>query len=1140
MTKFQKEMQDKIQLINTVEEQTYNSLKDFQKATVSRIDFHYRNKIKPQNRILVADEVGMGKTMIAKGTIAKVAKIRLEEEDPLFKVVYICSNQAIAKQNIKTLDILNTNPQVEDTRLSMQHLSVMQSETKPEVLDKYIQLIPLTPGTSFETSGGGNVNERALIYATLLYAEEFSEYKFNHELGKLLMLSCSPKTWRNQVTKKKEALKEVLKDYKKSDFKLDNCKYKKNYPYSIISELKKDKIEIDSKSENLFDVILRTVKLINKNHCQLRSKCSKCADKNKCYRIQIINALRKAFARISTDMLNPDLIIMDEFQRFNSLIQIDNDSDAGMLAQRFLQEHYEDERTRTRVLLLSATPYKLFSTMEELNDGSDDDPYKEFFTVMDFLFEKNKEEFQKVWKEYSDALQTAQANGFELLVNRKEIAENEMYKGVCRTERLSVMSGEDFIDVKGVKPEEYLKVTKEDIQSYIQAQTLIMECGNSQNVPVDYIKSCPYIMSFMENYVLKRNIKEACENEEQNIEAANKPLLWLKKKQIENYEELPEVNARLKMLKEEVFEQSAEKLLWCPPTKPYYELDGAYKNIKNFSKTLVFSSWEMVPKMISTLVSYEEERKIRSWKKENRKGYSAYKHGARLKLEIEKLGGKQLFSELYPSNYLASIYNPIEYLNSKKTIDEIKNELKTIISERLNTLKKYEANGDNNDWYIAALLLLDSKEYVNEWLSTINASIQDIEIEESDDETDEIIDEFEEEISASKKDKRDADKRYKNCIAKVEKLFNNMNLGKQPEDLSDFLVNVTMGSFSTCYYRSCKNFRPYSDGNSELIKTPSYNATEFGRAFIRNFNTPEAMEVLDYVDQSNEEDDTGNYLSRVYRYCINGCFQGMLDEYIHLMYRGKDNFQEDIIKNLNMLDTATYEIDTFEAFKKEVTGKDKFRDSRIKMRSHFAVCFSKSTDKGTGDRKENLRNAFNSPLRPFVLASTSVGQEGLDFHNYCRKIMHWNLPSNPVDLEQREGRINRYKCLSIRQNVVELHGNLIFNKDKTVWDQMFEEAKEKENGGNFSELIPFWVFGKNQKIKIERIVPIYPMSSDITRYERLIKILSLYRMTLGQPRQEELLEYVFSNCDDTEIQKMKDLFINLSPWSKEKKNSAVQ
>ena len=60
------------------------------------------------------------------------------------------------------------------------------------------------------------------------------------------------------------------------------------------------------------------------------------------------------------------------------------------------------------------------------------------------------------------------------------------------------------------------------------------------------------------------------------------------------------------------------------------------------------------------------------------------------------------------------------------------------------------------------------------------------------------------------------------------------------------------------------------------------------------------------------------------------------------------------------------------------------------------------------------------------------------------------------------------------------------------------------------------------------------MSSDITRYERLIKILSMYRMTLGQPRQEELLEYVFSNCDEKEIKQLKDLFIDLSPWSKNK------
>lgn len=338
-------------------------------------------------------------------------------------------------------------------------------------------------------------------------------------------------------------------------------------------------------------------------------------------------------------------------------------------------------------------------------------------------------------------------------------------------------------------------------------------------------------------------------------------------------------------------------------------------------------------------------------------------------------------------------------------------------------------------------------------------------------------------------------------------------------------MNIALASFATCFYRSCRY------DNSQL------KATDFGRTFIRNFNNPEAMEVLDDVDKSNDDDsDTGNYLTRVYRYCINGCFQGMLDEYIHLIQLGKSGkFQDNVIRNLDMLETAHYTVDTFEAFKKDVEGETEKENgkSKIKMHSHFAVCFSKSTDKGIGERKENLRNAFNSPLRPFVLASTSIGQEGLDFHNYCRKIMHWNLPSNPVDLEQREGRINRYKCLSIRQNVPLLHGNIKFDEKKTLWNQMFEEAKKVGNGGKYSELIPFWVFGNNQKIKIERIVPIYPMSSDIIRYERLIKILSLYRMTLGQPHQEEMLEYVFSNCNDEEIKQINKLFIDLSPWNKQ-------
>ena len=58
-----------------------------------------------------------------------------------------------------------------------------------------------------------------------------------------------------------------------------------------------------------------------------------------------------------------------------------------------------------------------------------------------------------------------------------------------------------------------------------------------------------------------------------------------------------------------VFKENAEQLLWVPPSFPYYKPQGVYKNTENFSKTLVFSSWEMVPRMLAGLLSYEAERR---------------------------------------------------------------------------------------------------------------------------------------------------------------------------------------------------------------------------------------------------------------------------------------------------------------------------------------------------------------------------------------------------------------------------------------------------------------------------------------------------------------------------------------------------
>ena len=1086
--------------INTLEKITFDSLKDFQKKTVERVSSLYENN---QNRVLVADEVGLGKTMIAKGVIAKLAQIRIKEGDDLFKVVYVCSNQAIARQNIKTLDIVSMLPQfknteidISDTRLSMQHLKIAQQENDKVIKNKFIQIIPLTPGTSFEMAQGvGSIKERALMYAVLKRAKEFENDK---AYLKRIMVRDATKSGFDCL----DYYDKLVSSVEKESHEI--------YPQNIISTLRNEIVTFEEKKIKILDfarIILDKRKLRN---CRNNSHCGDCKNKDLCRKL--ICDLRIAFAKISTENLNPDFVIMDEFQRFNSLIDPNNNEDSGILAQKFLQENPDDDVKKTRILLLSATPYKLYSTIEELDDNDSDNPYKEFFNVMDFLFEKDKEQFRKVWLEYSASLQAAKTLKFEVLKTKKLLAEKEMYRGVCRTERISVMRDCDFIDDSSKN--EHLKISQGDILSYMQMQKIIDESGISQTVPTDYVKSSPFLMSFMENYKLKENIKKNLveHNEKKDFSCIEKNLVWLKKEEIENYEELSKTNARLELLKEKVFSNNAEKLLWIPPCKPYYELEGAYKKIENFSKTLVFSSWEMVPRMISTLISYEAERRIYG----NKFKYSNERKIAR-RLEFS-LKGKtpatmNLFTLIYPSKTLSEIYNPIDCLNRNLSLSETRNEIRKKIQEELSKLKKYEKIGflntrkDSNRWYYLAPILMDGIDFAKSWLSVIQPDKEEL------------------------KNEKD-ENRYSVYLSFLDKILNeDISLGKMPDDLANYLTEASLGSFAVCYYRSCKN---YDDENYSVLR----NATEFAKTFIRNFNAPEVIAIVD----SLYKDD---YLENVLHYCTDGCFQGMLDEYIHLLKRDNDgSFQSDLIKNLDMLQTSHYEIDTVEAFKNDVINaanlknakKNEFaeklevRKLKINMRSHFAVCFSKSVDKNEGERKENVRNAFNSPLRPFVLASTSIGQEGLDFHNYCRRIMHWNLPSNPIDLEQREGRINRYKCLAIRQNIANSYGDIRFNTN--IWKEMFEEAKRKENGGKFSELIPFWVFGKNQKIKIERIVPIYPMSSDVTRYERLIKILSLYRMTLGQPRQEELLEYVFSNCTDDQIDEVKNLFIDLSPWNK--------
>ena len=87
------------------------------------------------------------------------------------------------------------------------------------------------------------------------------------------------------------------------------------------------------------------------------------------------------------------------------------------------------------------------------------------------------------------------------------------------------------------------------------------------------------------------------------------------------------------------------------------------------------------------------------------------------------------------------------------------------------------------------------------------------------------------------------------------------------------------------------------------------------------------------------------------------------------------------------------------------------------------------------------------------IGQQSVGQEGLNFHAYCHAVVHWNLPGNPVDLEQRAGRVHRYKGHAVRRNVVADHRAAAFGDNADPWTSVFDAAAGKRVEDD-SELVP--------------------------------------------------------------------------------------
>ncbi|MCK4819480.1 DEAD/DEAH box helicase, partial [bacterium] len=297
-----------------------SGLKDFQQRTVEYV-FERLYGDNSTHRFLVADEAGLGKTMVAKGVIAHTVK-HLWKTTERIDIIYICSNADIARQNINRLNITDQDDFVLTSRITM-----LPAQLK-DINQNKLNFVSFTPGTSFNLrSTLGIRSERVLLYWLLDQAWGIASWGSGPK--NVLRGYAGAEGFRARVKEfDKKSIDPSIRD-------------------SFLAKLREESTKTKSQGGKDLESSFRDLC----DRFQWKRMDHRIPQRDKNDRGQIIGRLRSILAQVCLQALEPDLVILDEFQRFKHLLS--GDDEASMLARDMFT--YSDEHTDVRVLLLSAT-----------------------------------------------------------------------------------------------------------------------------------------------------------------------------------------------------------------------------------------------------------------------------------------------------------------------------------------------------------------------------------------------------------------------------------------------------------------------------------------------------------------------------------------------------------------------------------------------------------------------------------------------------------------------------------------------------------------------------------------------------------------------------------------------------------------
>ena len=1025
------------------------TLKDFQVDTAEYVLRRLYDDSDTTDRFLVADEVGMGKTLVARHVIAGAID-RLQHDDHVDRIdiIYICSNADIARQNIAKLDVRGDGTKPLSTRITMLATQLRDLNRKMPDGTKTVNLVAFTPGTSFDKGHrSGRVEERALLHWLLAPVMEGTRAQRN-ALQRLLRMDVNEGRW--------DEICAVLDDPEKP-------------PDATVTRKFRTAIRRSQVLEDLYELI-----------DELYGRSQLNAEQNR-RRLTIVGALRRELAKVSVDCLEPDLVILDEFQRFKHLLEwpkVGAEHEVSELANDlFTAEH-------VKVLLLSATPYKMFTLAEE-RELTGDDHYSDFIGTVDFLEQPRDNGTTRRLRAALANFRRLAVTGGDPQAPKNEI-EELLRKVMCRTER--PVSG--IADMLHERSDQPAPPTAEDLLGFVALRGIADEVGGA--LSVEYWKSAPYFLNFMDGYQLSEKFRQ------HDLDPSSRRALLanaqvIRRSDLSGDGEIEPGNARLRQLMAETVDRGLWRLLWLPPSMPYHEPAGPYAEIDptSVTKHLIFSSWAAAPTAIASLLSWTATHRMQA----SVAGDAPVRPRLAYRMEEGRPASMTALALFLPTPGLAKLTDPLDF--ARQTPGEVLPAESALayavarIASRVGNARRASSSLSRETWFWAAPFAIDATDQHSDLFDDIS------ERESSEDRG------LAAHLGAADQAARDE-----------------VELGAHPPDLTRWVAMVGLAGPANVAWRALR--RVTADIPELTDDGVRRAAAVVGAGFRSLFNRPEVMALLDSQDSGLA------YWQVVLEYCLAGNLQAVLDEYLH-----------HLVGNLNPASDSALlamAVDVRAAIALRGAVLQGFDPSNpdvpLRFNARFALRYGSAkgavkTDEKSIERMSDVQAAFNSPFWPMVLASTSVGQEGIDFHWWCHSLIHWNLPANPVDFEQREGRVHRFKGHAVRKNVGAAHREeALRSPSADPWSAAFAAA-ELRRQPDMNDLWPWWNYPGDSKI--ERWIPSFPLSKDQQRELRLKGQRALYRLAFGQPRQEDLISILAQQGYVEDVERLTELRIDLRP-----------